>query len=340
MSTDVDCVAIHFLVPWTGPLPGYARLFLKSCAANPGVKVTLILDRCPEIVCPDNVHWVLRSGAQIADRINECFGLNLSTIGGHKLCDFKPHYGLIFEDLIAGSPWWGFCDIDLMFGNLRPWIEAELRSGRDVITAHDRIIAGHFTVIRNDADLLRNIGSMVIRPEWKEAFCHPTCQMLDEYPFLDFIQAQGIRLQTSPPLSHCLERHYAPYGITFRFDGSTAELTNRQYGFAVWRDGHVTYSASSQPPTEVLYLHFMGTKRWWHWLWPINPRGSTHSFSAVGYGFPPPQSPLQWQVFHLLRRSTQTAEHVRQAGGAFIRNWFGMERFLRLRRVLISRHRY
>lgn len=331
--------SIHFLVPWTGPLPAYAPLFLQSCAANAGIHVTLILDRPPQLSFPANVHWVLRSGGQIAARINDRLGLAITAIGGHKLCDFKPHYGLIFEDLIAGSPWWGFCDIDLMFGDLAPWIEAELHPDLDVITVHDRIIAGHFTVIRNDPALLRRIGAMARRPELQAAFHNPTCQMLDEYPFLHFIQAEGMRLKMAPPLAQCLQRRYAPYGITFCFDGSTAELPQRQFGFAVWADGHVTYTADAQPPVEVLYLHFMGTKRWWHWLWPTRQR-ARHSFSAVGHGFPPPASPLQWRLFHLLRRSLQAAESVRQAGGSLIRRWLGMERFLRIRRALISPHRY
>lgn len=321
-------------------MPAYTGLFLKSCANNQCIEATLILDRAPRLRFPSNVKWLIQSPEDIASRINRNLGLSLERVSGHKLCDFKPHYGLVFQEIIQMNPWWGFCDIDIMFGDLGPWVDLELKSDRDVITAHDRIVAGHFTIIRNDRELLTRIAAMATRSEHWESYHNPTCQMLDEYPFLDFIKTQRLRLQMAPSLPACLKKEYSPYGITFRFDGSVAELPTPEYGFAIWRDGHITYTSDSRASAEVMYLHFMGTKRWWHWLVPINEGGSLHSFSAIGYGYPAPQSKLQWKVFHLLRRVIQAAELLRQAVGKFIRRWLGMDRFLKIRRALISRNRY
>ena len=37
----------------------------------------------------------------------------------YKLCDFKPLYGHILEDYLSDYDYWGHCDVDLIFGDLR-----------------------------------------------------------------------------------------------------------------------------------------------------------------------------------------------------------------------------
>lgn len=62
----------------------------------------------------------------------------------YKLCDFKPAYGYIFEEEISKYDFWGFCDIDLIFGNLSHFINDELLNKFDKLFFH-----GHFCIFRN-----------------------------------------------------------------------------------------------------------------------------------------------------------------------------------------------
>lgn len=336
---------LRFLVPYLGPLPAYADLFFRSCAFNTSVEVLLVTDQPPSLPLPPAVKPLLYSKTKLVKRIEDRLGLNLGgTIGGHKLCDFKPHYGTIFSDWIGeDTPWWGFCDLDMMFGDLDRWIRETLTDDFTIYTAHDRIIAGHFTVVRNIPAVNQAILSMLEQPGMKERFEHPTCQMLDEYPFLDHVNRHpALSLHMPASLQACLCEPQAGYGITFRFDGSTAELPGRRYGVAIWDRGRVFYAESSQQLSEVLYLHFMGTKRWWHWL--LFKRDSVpsdrHVFSAIGYGgisgVKGLNSPLYRAWFVLLA----TAESSRQAMGRLLRASVGVEGFRKLRRLVISRSRY
>ena len=62
----------------------------------------------------------------------------------YKFCDLKPMYGYIFSDYLKQYPFWGHCDVDLIFGNIDEFITDNIRS------KYDRIgILGHFTLYRN-----------------------------------------------------------------------------------------------------------------------------------------------------------------------------------------------
>ena len=37
----------------------------------------------------------------------------------YKLCDFKPAYGFIFGEYLKEYDYWGHCDIDIVWGDLR-----------------------------------------------------------------------------------------------------------------------------------------------------------------------------------------------------------------------------
>ena len=44
--------------------------------------------------------------------------LNINLRSPYKLCDLKPAYGYIFNNLLKDFDYWGYSDLDLLFGNL------------------------------------------------------------------------------------------------------------------------------------------------------------------------------------------------------------------------------
>lgn len=67
-----------------------------------------------------------------------------------KLCDLKPFYGIIHSEMLKddGYEWWGFGDIDLVYGNLDSIIKLTTKKKYNLISTHIKCIAGHFTLIR------------------------------------------------------------------------------------------------------------------------------------------------------------------------------------------------
>jgi hypothetical protein len=67
----------------------------------------------------------------------------------YKLCDFKPAYGFIFSDFIKDYDFWGFGDIDVIYGNIRDFISDSLLSSCDFICVRDDYVTGFFSLVRN-----------------------------------------------------------------------------------------------------------------------------------------------------------------------------------------------
>lgn len=55
---------------------------------------------------------------ELKEKIQSKFGFGIKITEPHKLCDYKPAYGYIFEDYLKEADYWGHCDIDTILGNL------------------------------------------------------------------------------------------------------------------------------------------------------------------------------------------------------------------------------
>src|SRR6185295_13297049 len=82
----------------------------------------------------------------------------------YKLCDLRPAYGLIHARDIAGFDFWGFGDIDVVYGDLRGYFTEE-RLRHQLLSCHGRRISGHLTLLANN-ELMCNAFRQVA--EWRE----------------------------------------------------------------------------------------------------------------------------------------------------------------------------
>jgi hypothetical protein len=109
---------VVFLIPYFGYWPKWSELFFNSCRLNTSIGVIVICETRPPFALPSNVSVLSATRKEVIDRLAKATGLNLESISGHKLCDFRPFFGRAFSDLIANYEFWGFCDVDMMFGDL------------------------------------------------------------------------------------------------------------------------------------------------------------------------------------------------------------------------------
>ena len=111
-----------------GQWPSHFAFWLKSCQYNTGIDFLLVSD-IPTVgyEIPQNVHLVSMSFIEVQQRIHQCFDAELAPASvcvdrPYKLCDFKTAYGYIFADLFAGYDYWGFYDIDTIWGNILKFV--------------------------------------------------------------------------------------------------------------------------------------------------------------------------------------------------------------------------
>jgi hypothetical protein len=314
-------------------------LFFVSAAANPSVDIALISDRKISVHVPSNVHVIEISRGQLAAKFEATLGIKLGEFGGHKLCDFRPFFGLIFAELVGKYEFWGFCDIDIMFGNLSKVVNEDFLSTVDVFTACDRQIVGHFTIVRNlkwTNELCYEIS------DWKYSLAETENTMLDEMPFYNAISSSS-RCRLVQPKQFDMEIRQSPckFGVTFGFRGEIAFSANEQFGVARWCNGSTFLQMPGRAEVEVLYIHFMGLKRWWHWLFYTKKGGGRRCqyFSRIGYGRSGTAdvSREPWRSFYWIQLwLTQRKTYI----GQTLRKRLSRETFRRLRRLLLGRSRY
>src|SRR4051812_4996887 len=143
--TAGESPSILLIIVYFGVLPACASLFFRSCAENASINWLLVTDQpVDELRVPNNVSVRQTTMAAFKSSIDRIMGMQTALVTPYKLIDFKPAYGVIFAEDVAGFDWWGHCDMDLMFGQIRSFVTD------DILARHDKVfIHGHLSLYRN-----------------------------------------------------------------------------------------------------------------------------------------------------------------------------------------------
>ena len=157
-----------------GTLRVDAQLFIKSIEANPTID-WLIFSDCKWGMVPPNMKVVNVSFEDLRDQIQSKFDFTICLEAPYKLCDFRPAYGDIFQSYICQYDFWGHCDFDMVFGNLRNFFT------EDKLNHYDRIYyQGHLSLYRNTRKINNLYKSDKGKLYYKDVFSSPLARVFDE----------------------------------------------------------------------------------------------------------------------------------------------------------------
>lgn len=126
-----------------GKFPIYSNLWLDSCQRNYTIDFLLITDQTIQN-CPPNVILKNMTLQELRERIQIGMKEKIVLDKPYKSCDFRPMFGYIFQKELIGYDFWGHCDMDVIFGNIRKFVTDEL------LDKYDKIYPlGHFSLYRN-----------------------------------------------------------------------------------------------------------------------------------------------------------------------------------------------
>lgn len=255
--------SILILMPYFGKWPFWMPLFLKSCEYNPDVNWLLIGDCGEPEGLPGNVNYQYSSFADYCERVSTRLELDFHPDNPYKLCDLKPAYGFLHEKDIQGYDFWGFGDLDLVYGSLRQVYTEEMLKKYDLISNHATRISGHLCLLRNTERMCIAFKKI---PNWKSALQNPQHLAVDEKAFSRlFVKhknfPQWLRRLTNQlyPMvrkSSCVERYTTPNGYIPWKDG-----TNNYPTEWCWERGKIWNNLESDPETPYPYFHFLTWKR-------------------------------------------------------------------------------
>lgn len=137
-----SCVLI---LPYFGNFNNYFKLFLNSVKNNKDfIDLLLITDNIIDNL-PENVILKNMKLEDFKTLAQNKMKINVSLSSPYKLCDFKPSYGFLFKELIKDYKYWGYCDCDLILGNMSHFLQPLFEKNYDKIFA-----AGHLTLYLNN----------------------------------------------------------------------------------------------------------------------------------------------------------------------------------------------
>lgn len=126
-----------------GELPQYIEFWVKSCSYNSHISFILVTNQELNRI-PKNLKIINMSIYEFNNLASNKLNLDIKINNAYKLCDFKPAYGKIFEDYIKEYDFWGYCDIDVVFGDIRKFITDEVLKENTII-----LNLGHLTILKN-----------------------------------------------------------------------------------------------------------------------------------------------------------------------------------------------
>lgn len=163
-----------FLIPYFGKLPHYYSMWSKTAKANSEYDFWIITDDNTARSISENIKIVFLSFAELVEKAQKKFPFTLGLKTPRKLCDFKPTYGYIFEDEIKEYLYWGYCDIDVVLGDLSSCIPIE--ADYDKLFVH-----GHMTLFKNNYEMNRLFMKKIDYPEtYQEVLADTENHIFDE----------------------------------------------------------------------------------------------------------------------------------------------------------------
>ncbi len=242
---------ILYIVPYFGRFPGIFPAWLHSCGNNPTVDWLILTDDERPFNYPPNVRTVYTTFEAVRERMQKLFDYPISLEKPYKLCDYKVVYGAAFPEYVAGYDFWGFCDIDLIWGDIRRFLTPE------VLGRYEKIgYQGHSTLFRNNGrnnSIFRErMGEESIRPLLQS----PEAGFTDE----DFI----IRLYDYMNIPIYREKTFAnlsSFVYNFKLDHLDPEdkAENRRFIFS-YENGRLFRLAAVGNEVrrkEYMYVHFL-----------------------------------------------------------------------------------
>ena len=274
---------LALVLVWSGRWRPWIHLFLHSCAHNPQVDFLIFTDQKPLHPLPPNVRMIPMTLSDISHRAGAVLGFPVSIPRAYKLCDFKPLYGLLFAEHLAGYTHWGYCDEDVFWGDIRKFITDDHLREYDLITACRCCVVGQLTIFKNMpgvTDLIRSAPHL--RTQLQDGGIH----LLDERVMNNLALARE-REGTLRVLRRQFQTHdvnseeWTDWANRLEMQETGRVLGPLKHGEAVWCAGKLIHGESGEP---FAFYHFGSWKKRWALLrlppppagiagWRIGPEG-------------------------------------------------------------------
>lgn len=237
---------IGIVVPYFGKKPISYDAWEATAVANDTIDFYVFTD-IAEINDNKNIHVINCTFEECRLMIQKVIDFDICLESPYKLCDYKPTYGLAFKNWLKDYDFWGYCDLDVVLGNLRNYFTDE------ILKYSDRCLEnGHISLWKNN----QKMNTMFKYNErggnnYEQVYKSPDSFYFDEQAGV-FTKCliNGVQFCAPVPLrnpmAHCDKFYYLN------------ENQNNQY-IIYWENGKL-YAVHPDRKVELCYAHFFRRK--------------------------------------------------------------------------------
>lgn len=252
-----DDLKIAFIVPYFGQFRNYFQLFLNSCEKNPNVTWLIFTDNRNDYDYPNNVKVFHITFDELRKKFQKKFDFPIILDTPYKLCDYKPSYGYVFEDYIKGYDAWGYCDTDLIWGDISKFLSKELLNKYDKIGD-----LGHCTVFKNTYEINRMFMNDIdgIYPFKKYFSVSKNNSFDEEYKnsVNNIFNSHGYKILPTGKMAANIYTKSSNFKLTYLDKNQRYKIERKSKNIFVWKNGKLLRFVNSNnkiSKEEFLYLH-------------------------------------------------------------------------------------
>ncbi len=244
---------IALVLSYFGRFNEYFPLWLHSCRENPTVDWLVFTDDRRAFDYPLNVKVFYTTFHDIRKRIQELFDFRIGLRTPYGLCSYKVAYGDVFREYLDAYDFWGHCDCDVIWGDIRRFLP------ESILQAYNKISQwGHFTLYRNDPSINRLYRVEVNGHKLCERYFESDLELLffDEHGINVIFEKKGQKMYTGIPFADLRPRRGNFYLEHLPPDES---YKNRRQVF-LWEKGRLLRLYLDQGGVceeEMMYIHFL-----------------------------------------------------------------------------------
>lgn len=137
-------IALYF-----GKLPLNFNLWVNSCKKNKMIDWLFITDNLEvKNIEEQNFKVMSTTLEKLKYDFEKKLKFKIKLEKAYKLCDYKPAYGYLFYEKIKEYDFWGYCDLDMIFGKIDNFLS------KDILNNYDKILRnGHLTLYKNTKEM-------------------------------------------------------------------------------------------------------------------------------------------------------------------------------------------
>ena len=248
--------SVIIIISYFGIWPEWINLFMESCRLNPTIDWIIYSDCGACENTPANVQIRAVTYADYCARIAHALKIDFRPEQTYKLCETKIMTGMTHAQDIKGYDFFGYGDIDLVYGNIRDILKTSLSSDCNLISTHSFLVSGHFALMRNSFRM-RNAFRMI--PSWRTHVLAKDYVSVDEHRFSKVFWKLGgynplynrINAVLFRPRTLVFDEQYTTPMIPFPWHNGSMDHPQNW----VWKDGNITNDRDGD--RRFLYLHFM-----------------------------------------------------------------------------------